>query len=154
MREFTEADKTRKKKRIEIPDNPADLSPDELAKLTGDVKAGMKDGYLSCPVAWNIARNDDVPRIAVGERMDKLGARIIDCQLGCFAVDKTFYSDDPSDTIPEELLQTMEELNSEKLLTCVKAFELAAQYKVKPMKLGNEATARNIKIRQCQLGCF
>jgi hypothetical protein len=36
----------------------------------------LKDGHLSCPTAWQIAKKANVPRIAIGETTDRLGIRI------------------------------------------------------------------------------
>ena len=154
MREFNEADKKKKKARIEIPENPAGLSSEKLAELEESVKSALRDGYLACPVAWSLAKKADVPRIAVGAMTDKLGFRITDCQLGCFKVDKTLYTEPPRDTLDPELITEIEELDNDENLTCEKAFELASKYQQKPMVVGNEASARNMKIRNCQLGCF
>jgi hypothetical protein len=154
MREFNEADKKKKKTRIEIPENPAGLSPEKLEELEESVKSALKEGYLACPVAWSLAKKADVPKIAVGAMTDKLGFRITDCQLGCFKVDKTLYTEPPRETIDPEMIAEIEELERDKKLTCERAFELAAKYKQKPMVIGNETSARNIKIRNCQLGCF
>jgi hypothetical protein len=154
MREFNETDKKRKRARIEIPENPAELSPEKLAELEESVKSYLKDGYLACPVAWTLAKKADVPRIAVGAMVDKLGYRITDCQLGCFKVDKTLYSEPPRESLDPEMIAEIEELDNDKKLTCEKAFDLASKYRQKPMVVGNEASARNMKIRNCQLGCF
>lgn len=154
MREFNETDKKKKKKRVEIPENPANLSPKDLAKLENDVKAALRDGYLSCPVAWSLAKKAGVPRIAVGSITDKLGVRITDCQLGCFKVDKTLYTGPASEDLPQEMIEKIISLNDEGKLTCEKAHELAHEYRQKPMTIGHETIARDIKIRQCQLGCF
>ncbi len=154
MRNFNEADKKKKKGRIEIPDNPVNLSTEELKKLEDNVKSSLKEGYLPCPVAWKIAKNADVPRIAVGAVTDKLGVRVTDCQLGCFKVGKTFYSSPANEAVDQEIVDTLTALDSEKNLTCEKAFEISKKYNQKPMVIGNEASARNMKIRQCQLGCF
>jgi len=154
MREFNEADKKKKKSRIEIPENPAGLSPEKLAELEKAVKTSLKDGYLACPVAWSLAKKSNVPRIAVGAITDKLGVRITDCQLGCFKVDKTIYSESPRDSLDAEMITELESLDNEMKLTCERAFEISIQYRQKPMVVGNEASARNMKIRNCQLGCF
>jgi len=154
MREFNEADKNKKKARIEIPENPADLSPEKLAELEESVRSSLKDGYLACPVAWTLAKKSDVPRIAVGAVTDQLGVRITYCQLGCFKVDKTLYSEPPRETLDPEMITELEKLDKDKILSCEKAFELAIKYRQKPMVVGNEASARNMKIRNCQLGCF
>ena len=154
MREFNEADKKKKKARIDIPENPAGLSPEKLTELENAVKSNLKDGYLACPLAWTLAKKSDVPRIAIGAITDKLGVRITDCQLGCFKVDKTLYSEPPRETLDQEMIAELERLNSDKKLTCENAFELSSKYRQKPMVTGNEASARNMKIRNCQLGCF
>ena len=154
MRGFNEADKKKKKARIEIPDNPAGLTPEKLAELEESVTSALKDGYLACPIAWSVAKKSGVPRMAVGALIDKLGVRITDCQLGCFKVDKTLYSEPPGNALDPEMISEMEKLDSDKDLTCEKAFELSARYNQKPMVTGNEASARNMKIRNCQLGCF
>ena len=75
MRDFNEADKKKKKARIEIPDNPEGLSPDKLAELEESVKSALKEGYLACPVAWSVAKKAGVPKIAVGSIIDKLGVQ-------------------------------------------------------------------------------
>lgn len=154
MREFNKDDKKKKRARIEIPENPAGLPPEKRTELEKAVKSALKDGYLACPIAWSVAKKFDVPKIAVGAMTDKLGFRITDCQLGCFKVDKTMYSESPRDTVDAQMISEIEELDSDKKLTCEKAFELAAKYRQKPMVVGNEASARNMKIRNCQLGCF
>ena len=154
MRDFNEADRKKKKARRVLPENPANLPPEKLAELGKEVKAALKDGYLSCPVAWSIARREGVPRIAIGAITDKLGFRVTDCQIGCFKVDKTLYIQPPTGTISQALVKTLEELAGAGTLTCEKTFELAKEYNLKPMTLGNEISARGIKVRQCQLGCF
>lgn len=154
MREFNEADKKKKRARITIPENPAGLSSGKLAELEESVKSSLKDGYLACPVAWSLAKKADVPRIAVGAMTDKLGFRITECQLGCFKVDKTLYTEPPREILDSAMISELERLDNDKQLTCEKAFELSTRYRQKPMVVGNEASARNMKIRNCQLGCF
>ncbi len=154
MRDFNEVDKKKKKTRIDLPENPANLSPEVLTHLEEAVNTGLKDGYLPCPVAWTIARNADVPRIAVGAITDKLDIRITNCQIGCFKVDKTLYSDPPLGSLDKEIIDALDTLVINRQLTCEKVFELSKKHNQKPMTIGNEASARNIKIRQCQLGCF
>lgn len=154
MRDFNETDKQKKKTRREVPENPANLSPEKLAELENKVKEALQGVHLSCPVAWTIAKNAGVPKIAVGALTDKLGVRVTDCQIGAFKVEKTLYDGPSTEKLSDELLEKIAALNEEGSLTCEKTFELAKKYKVKPMTIGNETIARGIKIRQCQLGCF
>lgn len=154
MRKFEEADKTRKKQRIQIPENPANLSKEKLSVLENEVKVSLREGYLSCPAAWKIAKNHDVPRIAVGAIADRMGVRITDCQIGCFKVDKTAFSGENPVALDEGVTSVIANLDKEGRLTCENVFSLAKKHHVSPMALGNEASARNNKVGKCQLGCF
>ena len=154
MRDFNEADKKKKQKRIQIEENAGNLSKEQRSYLEERVKASLKDGYLSCPVAWKIADETNVPRIAVGNITDRMGIRVANCQVGCFKVDKTV----PQNIIPENIgsaiIATMEALNETRELTCAKVIELAVKNKLASMDLADIANLRKWKIRQCQLGCF
>ncbi len=152
--DFNETDKKKKKGRRVIPENPANLSPERLSELEETVKAALNGVHLSCPIAWAIARKAGVPKIAVGALIDKLGVRVTDCQIGCFKVDKTLYDGPATEKLSDELLKIIDDLNAQGKLTCAKTFELAKEFKVKPLTIGNETIARGIKIRECQLGCF
>ena len=154
MRDFNETDKKKKKERIQIPENPANLSKEKLLQLENKVKASLKDGYLSCPIAWKIAKEADVPKIAVGEITDRLSIRIDNCQIGFFKVGKTPYDNSAHKSVDEQLTTVLETLAGNNQLTCAKIFELAQQFKLKPMVIANEANVLNLKIHDCQLGCF
>ncbi len=154
MRNFNETDKKKKQKRIQIEENPGNLSKEQLSQLEGRVKASLKDGYLSCPVAWRIADEMKVPRIAVGNITDRLGIRVTNCQVGCFKVDKTISQNITPKKIEDSIVAIMEKLNENRELTCGKVIELALQNKLAPLELADIANLRHWKIRECQLGCF
>jgi len=154
MRDFNEGDRKKKSARIQIQKNPGNLSEESLSELESVVKASLKDGYLSCPVAWGIARKSNVPKIVVGEITDRLGIRITNCQLGCFKIEKTPYDSSSYSNIDGEIRNILKELHETDQLSCAKAFELARQLNLKPMVIANEVNAMGLKIRGCQLGCF
>jgi hypothetical protein len=154
MRDFNEVDREKKSERIHIKGNPGNLSKESLSELESVVKASLKDGYLSCPVAWGIARKSNVPKIVVGEITDRLGIRITNCQLGCFKVEKTPYEKSTHTNIDGEVITMLETLKENDQLTCARVFDLARQFKLKPIVIANEMSARGLKIRGCQLGCF
>ena len=54
------------------------------AELEEKVVSSLVDGKLPCAVAFKIARELKVSPREVGETADKLGIRIVQCQLGCF----------------------------------------------------------------------
>jgi len=154
MRDFNEADRKKKNERIHLKENYGNLSRELIAQLEGTIKASLKEGYLSCPIAWKIAKDYNISKIAVGEIVDRLGIRITNCQLGCFKIEKTPYNESAYKNIDGEVITLLEELKEKGQLTCSMVFDLARQSKVKPIAIANEMSARGMKICGCQLGCF
>jgi hypothetical protein len=109
---------------------------------------------LPCGVAHKIARDAGVPKIAVGEVVDRLGLRITNCQIGFFRVEKTVRDNPDSKGLDAKIGTTLETLSKNNELTCAAVFELAEKMKLTPMAVADVANLRNLKIRQCQLGCF
>ena len=154
MREFTDADREKKKRRIQLPENPGNLPPEALSRLEEAVRARAKEGLVPCPTAWRIAQEQGVSRLDVGVRIDKLGLRVSDCQLGCFQVGKTSRlgaAPHPSDP---QLARRVEALYEKGELTCANVFALAGERGLAPRAVADAANARGYKLRQCQLGCF
>lgn len=154
MRDFNEASKEKKSKRIQIPDNPDKLSEEQISYLESMVKALLQDRYLPCPVAWEIADQMDVSKIAVGEIADKMGIRITDCQIGFFKEDKTAYDNPEHKSTIGGFASTLKKLKEDDQLTCAMLFEMAEQFRLEPIAISNEASAQGLKIHGCQLGCF
>jgi hypothetical protein len=154
MRSFDEVDKTKKQKRIKIEENPGNLSEELLVQVEEKVKASLKNGYLSCPVAWRIAGEANVTRVVVGNITDKLGVRITNCQVGCFKVDKTIHDNLSQKKIDDTIVASIETLERKGELTCAKVHEIALKYKLTPMNIADFINLRGWKMRQCQLGCF
>ncbi|UCE97387.1 MAG: hypothetical protein JSV74_05405 [Dehalococcoidia bacterium] len=154
MRDFNDASRVKKSARIQIPNNPDNLSKEELAHLESMVKAALGDGYISCPVAWDIAKEARVTKIAVGEIADKLGIRITDCQIGFYKKEKTTYDNPANKCLDGEIVTMLMTLAESNQLTCTKIFELGQEFKLKPITIANEASVQGLKISGCQLGCF
>jgi hypothetical protein len=154
MRDFNDADRKKKSHRIRLPDNPSNLSVETLSQLEYAVKATGKDGHIACPSGWKLAEDNGVSRLDVGAMIDKLGLRVTECQLGCFAVDKTTYAGSETEPIDEEVANRVETLREKGDLTCSNAFALARELNVKPMSVAVAANVRGYKLRQCQVGCF
>ena len=154
MRDFNDADRTKKSRRIELPENPGNLSEEALSLLEQAVKGAVKEGYLACPAGWRVARDRGVSRLDVGAMMDRLGIRVTDCQLGCFTVSKTAYTGAPAAPLSAEVVRRVEALGAKDELTCASAFALAGELGIAPLSIADAANALGYKIRQCQLGCF
>jgi len=154
MRSFSEVDKKKKHKRLQLAENPANLSEEMLSKLGDTVKASLQDGNLPCAAAFRIAQQANVPKIAVGEMSDRLGIRITNCQIGCFKVNAIIHDNLAQKKIDNKIITMLEELRKNNKLTCANVFELALQLKLTPMAIADVANFQNLKIQRCQLGCF
>jgi hypothetical protein len=66
MRDFNDKDRMKESSRIELGENPANLSPEALSILESAIKAALKEGHLSCPAGWKIAKDLAIPKIAIG----------------------------------------------------------------------------------------
>lgn len=154
MRDFNEADRTKKKNRIRMRENPAELSQEVISRLGDKVKMSLKDGYLPCAVAFRIAREAGVPKIAVGEIADRLSIRITDCQIGCFKVDKTTSDSSADKNVDDNIVIMLQTLKENSELTCTSLFDLAQQQKLSPMVIADAANSQGFKVHNCQLGCF
>jgi hypothetical protein len=153
MRDFNDADRKKKKARVQIPENPSNLSEEKLSRLADGVKASLRDGNLPCGAAFKIAAEMDVPRIAVGAMTDKLGVRVSNCQIGCFKVDKNIHEVRHLEE-DDSIASMLETLGNSGQLTCVNVHALAAELRMTPMAVADVASRRDMRIRQCQLGCF
>ncbi|MCJ7605950.1 MAG: hypothetical protein MUO19_07970, partial [Dehalococcoidales bacterium] len=142
MRDFDDADRQKKSLRIQLPENPTNLSEEMLTQLESAVKASIRDGYVPCPAAWKIAKDAGVPRIAVGAVTDRLGVRVTGCQLGCFKVDKTPYDGPESGNIDTGVADRIEALQEKDERTCANVFALAKELNLKPMTAANAANVR------------
>jgi len=154
MRDFNDTDRNKKKNRIKLKENPANLTPAAYAQLETLVKKSIKDGYLPCPVAFKIAREARVPGIAIGEITDRLGVRITDCQIGCFKVEKTVSKGSAGEKLDKKIPGILEDLSKNDELTCARIFSLAREYKCAPLEIADIANNRKLKVQKCQLGCF
>lgn len=154
MRDFNDADRKKKKGRIQLPENPGNLSADALARLRAAVQAAASDGSVACPAAWRLAAAEGVSRLDAGAAIDRLGIRVTDCQLGCFAVSKTAIAGAAVEPFSVEVAARVGTLAGRGEFTCSNAFALARELGAKPRAVAEAGNVGGHKIRQCQLGCF
>jgi hypothetical protein len=154
MRSFDEAARQKKKTRIQTPENPDKLSAKVLVQLENSVKESLKDGYLPCALVFKIAEEAQISKVAVGETIDRLGIRITNCQIDCFKVDKTIHDNSDHKILDDGIVSKLDALNENNELTCANVFDLADNLRLTPMIIANTSNTRNLRIRNCQLGCF
>jgi HAMP domain-containing protein len=52
--------------------------------LKKKIKAAAPEGKITCPQAFRVAEELGLSRQALGEMLNELRIKIIQCQLGCF----------------------------------------------------------------------
>lgn len=57
--------------------------------LEGELSAVARDGRVACATALALAERLSVSPRVVGAACDRLGLKIVSCQLGCFGDSKT-----------------------------------------------------------------
>ncbi len=119
-----------------------------------EIQASLVNGRLPCAVAFKMARRLDVTPRMVGDKANELEIRIIDCQLGCFGVEKTTRPALDDMEIATALAEGLQASMINRQLPCTAAFEVARKLKVSRKGVGDAATKLNIRLIDCQLGCF
>lgn len=122
-------------------------------ELEEKVTASLVAGQLPCPTAFKIARECRVTPKQIGETVDTLGVRLVECQLGCF-----MYTGTEENASIEHLNKTLQDKLTDSLvndrLPCAVAFEIARELKTSRREVGRTADALGFRISSCQLGCF
>ncbi len=129
------------------------LNKDER-KIEQAISASLVNGYLPCPVALNLSSRLGVEARAVGEAANRLKIRITDCLLGCFKIEKSKHEDLAGREFDQEIVDAVKSSLVDGRLPCKRAHELGRRLHVNLKEIGDAATKMNIKISQCQLGCF
>ena len=112
------------------------------------------EGRLPCARALGIARRLNVSPGEIGDALNRLNFRIIDCQLGCFGSGKITPDEIESLQAPEVLIKEILASLVGGRLPCSTAFEVARKVKTSPNEIGKAVANQQVKISSCQLGCF
>ncbi len=79
---------------------------------------------------------------------------MINCQLGCFDVEKATRPRLDDLEIATALIEGLQASMINHQLSCSAAFEVAGKLKISRKQVGDAATKLNIRLINCQLGCF
>jgi len=61
---------------------------DNREKAKELIRQRAKEGKIACPVALRIAEEVGLPPRQIGELLDEMGIKVIECQLGLFHTQK------------------------------------------------------------------
>ena len=113
-------------------------------------------GSLPCALAHKLAESCAVPPRTVREAADSLGIRITHCQLGLFGYDafgeKRWTR--RLTAISTELERDLRLACVEGRLSCATAWQWVDERGLPRLLLGSIAETLDVRICDCQLGCF
>jgi len=124
--------------------------------LRDRLRESAANGDLPCALAHRLAESCAVLPQAVGESADAMGIRITHCQLGLFGYD-AFGEKRLTrglKAIPTELERDLRQACTDGRLTCAAAWLLADERGLPRLLLGSIAETLDVRICDCQLGCF
>ena len=113
-----------------------------------------EDGHLPCAVAFDIAGNFGVGPEIIGSFADKMGLRLVKCQLGLFGYEPEKKIVKPRQEVSDELRQAVLQNLENQKLPCRNAFKIARHLNLRKMDVSGACETLDIKIKPCQLGAF
>ncbi len=122
--------------------------------LDTEIMSSAADNELSCIKAFEIAGKLNIQAKDVGEAADRLKIRLVNCQLGLFGYKPNKKIVTAQENVSEELKAAISKSLAGEKLSCIKAWEIAADLKVSRFSVSCSCETLGIKIRDCQLGAF
>ena len=123
-------------------------------RLLEEITASLAEGRLPCPVAFSVAEKLNTISIAVGIKADEMGIKISHCQLGCFGIEKATHEELADMQVMPVIVEAVQKSLVNGKITCKTAYDVAKKLKVSRRIVGDTASKLNIKVSDCQLGCF
>ncbi len=114
----------------------------------------VTEGSLPCAVAFDVAKQLDVPAESVGRTADLMELRLVKCQLGLFGYSPQKSIVKPAASVAPALKKAILEPLVNDRLACKSAWKIAQELGIHKMKVSAACDAMGVKIRPCQLGAF
>lgn len=117
-----------------------------------------EDGRVSCATMHKIARELGVEPIEVGDAATALDIQASQCQVGLFGHGPRGEGKgrivEPGMDVSDDLEARIRGALEGGHLPCAAAWDIAGEFKLKRIDLGNAAETLGIRISPCQLGFF
>lgn len=124
------------------------------SKITGS----LVNGQLPCTVAHVIAYELGVKPLQVGQMANEMEVAMSLCQLGCFGYGPKAEGKSkilrPTAREDEQLMGRLRPMAVQGSVSCLKLWQIAAEFGLERLAVSNTAETLGLKIRPCQLGCF
>ena len=128
-------------------------------QIADELRTSLEDdGRVTCAAMHGVAGKLDVEPIEVGKIADELDIPASQCQLGLFGHAPRGEGKgrivQSGVEVSEELADRLRSAAVNGQLSCAVAWEIAGEFRVKRLDLGNAAETLGISIAPCQLGFF
>jgi hypothetical protein len=130
----------------------SNLRPDPL--IEEEMRKRAATQRIPCAAAFEISRDLGKTTMAVGQTADLLNIAVVECQLGLFGYQPKKKIIKAEDTSNQELKEAIIGSAENNRLSCKKAWQIAAQFNINTLAVGNISQANGIQIKTCQLGAF
>jgi len=128
-------------------------------EIVEEIRGSLEDdGRITCATMHRIARELGVDPIEVGRTATGLDIHASQCQLGLFGHGPRGQGKggiiDSSVAVSEDLADRVRTGLVDGQLPCLVAWEIASEFKLKRLDLGNAVEALGMPVSPCQLGFF
>ncbi len=134
-------------------DNSPDAAED-TSRIQEIIRQNAINQKLDCIAAFEIADMLNVSPGAVGRTLDLMDCRITHCQLGLFGHSPEKKIVTPETAVDSEIKLAIEAAAADGRLSCRKAWQIAARFRIAKLSVSNTCEGLGIKIKPCQLGAF
>ncbi len=118
------------------------------------LKKKKVDGAMTCPLAFQAARELNLTPAEIGQAIDLLEIPLSKCQLGLFGYSPVSRIIQPAESVAEDLEAAIRSAMSDGRLPCAAVFQIAADFKLAKIRVSSACEKLKIKISACQLGAF
>lgn len=127
-----------------------------MSEIEQAIREAAGASGLPCAAAFFLAEQLRVPPHAIRESADRIGLRIVFCQLGLFGYDG--FGERrlarALSLVPPELSSAVAAAVADGRLPCATAWRLADERGLSRLLLGSVAETLGVRISDCSLGCF
>ena len=135
------------------PDNNPDTVED-TSRIQQAISQQAINQKLGCGAAFEIAAKLTVSPKAIGRALDQMDYRITHCQLGLFGHSPEKKIVTPEKAVDTKLKTAVEAAAEDGRISCLKAWDIAAQLRIPKIAVSNACEGLGVKIKPCQLGAF
>ena len=125
------------------------------ADIAEAIRAGEKQGRITCAAAHEIACKQNCTPKQVGVNIDLLEKRINKCQLGLFGYgEPKGKAVEAASAVPDDLERAIQAARVGGRISCEAAWDIANRMERKRIDVACACEAMGIKVSACQLGAF